>query len=301
MAATAPAHVNDPNVVQLTGLMEALLADHFTKSTNSPKGNIKKGNKNANGATPAAPTETEERLIPESIFKVILTKTFAEFVGMLNEAKRENKEEVKSLTGQIKDLKKHVVTGRLEQEKSQQYMNRDVIKFCGIPEANLTGPNMREDTNKTLKDCLQAADINLTDEEISVSHRLPTKEATRNGKPKTMLLKTSRRDVRNKIMRQKKNMRENQDFKTAYPDVFMVEHLTPMRSKVAYKLRHDDKVEKTWTIDGRIKVVMKNAIANSTPITIDSLGQLTTLPQLTQLGWTDKMIEDLVLDFENFQ
>ena len=192
MAAFAPADVNDPNVVQMTSTMEALLADYFTtKSTNSPKGNTKKGNKNANGATSAAPTETEERLIPESIFKVILTKTFAEFVGMLNEAKRENKEEVKSLTGQIKDLKKHVVTGRLEQEKSQQYMNRDVIKFCGIPEANLTGPNRREDTNKTLKDCLQAADITLTDEEISVSHRLPTKETTRNGKPKTMLLKTS--------------------------------------------------------------------------------------------------------------
>ena len=96
-------------------------------------------------------------------------------------------------------------------------------------------------------------------------------------------------------------MRENQDFKAAYPDVFMVEHLTPMRSKVAYELRHDENVEKTWTIDGRIKVVMKNAIANSTPITIDSLGQITTLPQLAQLGWTDKMIEDLVLDFANFK
>ena len=63
MAATAPAPLNDPNIVQLTGLMEALLADHFTKSTNSPKGNFKKGNKHTNGATPAAPTETEERLI----------------------------------------------------------------------------------------------------------------------------------------------------------------------------------------------------------------------------------------------
>ena len=105
MAAIAPAHVNDPNIVQMTSTMEALLADYFTtKSTNSPKGNTKKGNKNANGATSAAPTDTEERFIPEPIFKMILTKTFAEFVGMLNEAQCENKEEIKSLTGKIKDL-----------------------------------------------------------------------------------------------------------------------------------------------------------------------------------------------------
>jgi len=59
------------------------------------------------------------------------------------------------------------------------------------------------------------------------------------GLKSVCVLKASRRDFRNKLMRQKKNMRENQDFKAAYPDVFMVEHLTPMRSKVAYKLRHD--------------------------------------------------------------
>ena len=230
---------------------------------------------------------------------MLLTKTFAEFVGFINGVQTESKDEIKSLKGELKDLKQHVITGRLEHEKSQQYMNRDVIKFCGIKEPKL-GPKEREDTNKTLKEVLLAADITLTDEDISVSHRLPTKEATRNGKPKTMLLKTSRRDVRNKIIRKKKSMRENEEFKTAYPDVFMVEHLTPMRSKVAYKLRHDEKVEKTWTIDGRIKVVLKDAAPNSTPITIDSLAQLTTLPLLAPLGWTDKMLEDLVLDFENF-
>ena len=277
--------------------MDTLLADYSAVQSNqTPKGNNKKDKRNTNGA--AATTDTEQ-YVSVTVIKMLLTKTFAEVVGFINGVQTENKDEIKSLKGEVKDLKQHVITGRLELEKAQQYMNRDVIKFCGIKEPKL-GPKEREDTNKTLKEVLLKANITLTDEDISVSHRLPTKEATRNGKPKTMLLKTSRRDVRNKIIRQKKSMRDNEEFKTAYPDVFMVEHLTPMRSKVAYKLRHDENVEKTWTIDGRIKVVLKNAVPNSTPITIDSLAQLTTLPLLSQLGWTDKMIEDLVLDFENF-
>ena len=49
-------------------------------------------------------------------------------------------------------------------------------------------------------------------------------------------------------------MRENQEFKKEYPDVFIVEHLTPMRSKVAFQLRNDEAIDKCWTIDGRIKV-----------------------------------------------
>ena len=54
-------------------------------------------------------------------------------------------------------------------------------------------------------------------------------------------------------------MRDNELLKGEYPDVFIVEHLTPMRSKVAYKLRHDPKIEKVWSIDGRLKVLLKGA------------------------------------------
>ena len=88
-------------------------------------------------------------------------------------------------------------------------------------------------------------------------------------------------------MRQKKIMRENQTFKAAYPDVFMVEHLTPMRSKVAYKLRHDSNIEKCWTIDGKIKVVKHGAASTDYPITIDSLADL------AKLDWSQEEIEEL--------
>ena len=90
-------------------------------------------------------------------------------------------------------------------------------------------------------------------------------------------------------MRMKRDMRENQDFKSTYPNVFMVEHLTPMRSKVAYKLRHDTSIEKCWTIDGKIKVVKVGASSQDKPITIDSLADL------KDLGWHQNEIDELAL------
>ena len=59
MATFAPADINDPSVIQLTSVMNALLADYSTvKPNQTPKGN-KKNKQNTNGA--AATTETDEQ------------------------------------------------------------------------------------------------------------------------------------------------------------------------------------------------------------------------------------------------
>ena len=50
-------------------------------------------------------------------------------------------------------------------------------------------------------------------------------------------------------MRKKKELRDNAILKGEYPDAYIVEHLTPMRAKVAYKLRNDETVE--WPPKGR--------------------------------------------------
>ena len=203
--------------------------------------------------------------------------------------KAELKVELKKRDDEIANLKKVVINKSFEVEKLQQYINRDVVKICGVKEPVGLGPNEFEDTNDTVKTVLGAANIPITDQDISISHRLPTREQQRNGKPSSLLLKTSRRDVRNRIIRHKRDMRENQEFKTNYPDVFIVEHLTPLRSKVAYQLRNDETIEKCWTIDGRIKVKKVGADSNSAPITIDSLANL------TKAGWSQQKVDDLIL------
>ena len=122
-----------------------------------------------------------------------------------------------------------------------------------------------------------------------MSHRIGKGNAV-TDKPKPILVKCSLQAVRTRVIRKRKAMRDSEAFKQAYPGAFIVEHLTPLRSKVAYKLRHDRNIAKTWTIDGRIKVIKVEASENADPITIDSLSQLKLI------GWTDDMIEELVLE-----
>ena len=195
-------------------------------------------------------------------------------------------DEIVSLKNSQENLRKIVINKSFELEKLQQYVNRDVIKICGVPEPTGLAPGEYEKTNDTVKKVLSAADIEITDADISVTHRLPAREP---GITKSILLKTGRRDVRNMIMRHKKVMRENATFKTEYPNAFIVEQLTPLRSKVAYKLRNDATIEKCWTIDGRIKVKKVGAESKSAPTTIDSLAQL------TKIGWTQEMVDALIL------
>ena len=95
-------------------------------------------------------------------------------------------------------------------------------------------------------------------------------------------------------MRKKKELRDNAILKGDYPDAFIVEHLTPMRAKVAYKLRNDDTVERVWTIDGRLKVILKGTSQPDKPITVDSLEQLIQIP-----SWSKNDIEKLVFEAWN--
>ena len=91
-------------------------------------------------------------------------------------------------------------------------------------------------------------------------------------------------------MRNKKVLRTNEAFQKDYPEAFIVEQLTPLRSKVAFLLRQDTNVDKVWSINGRIKVVLAGA-GTDRPKTIDSLAQLKLVP-----GWTEDKIEKLVLE-----
>ena len=207
--------------------------------------------------------------------------------ALIKDSKKETDDEIELLKDENTTLKKKLMTKSFDLEKLQQYQNRDVIKICGVKEPTGLGPREFENTNQTVKDVFSKLNSTIiTDQDISVTHRLKSR-VQRPGQPRAILFKASRRDFRNKLMRQKKNMRENQDFKAAYPNVFMVEHLTPMRSKVAYKLRHDDNIDKCWTIDGKIKVIKHGAATTASPITIDSL------QDLTKLDWSQEEIEEL--------
>ena len=69
----------------------------------------------------------------------------------------------------------------------------------------------------------------------------------------------------------------------------MIEHLTPLRAKVAYDLRNDkENIEKCWSIDGRLKVYKKGYNSTEKPTNINSL------QDLNKLGWSQDLIDNLV-------
>ena len=225
--------------------------------------------------------------------ELVFISMYMQMVGIVQGVKDEmtdmKNDHVKQLENRdikINYLEGQIVKSRLELEKSQQYNNRDMFKICGIKEPTL-GPNEREDTDTTVTKFFEKARINLPKEELSMTHRLPSRDSTRS---KALLVKLRTRTLRNSVMRKKKEMRDNELLKGDYPDAFIVEHLTPMRAKVAYKLRNDENIEKCWTIDGRLKVVKRGAAPTDKPITVDSLGQLTLL------GWTKQDITKLVFE-----
>ena len=215
-------------------------------------------------------------------------------VGMYNyfdEKLNEAQDEIKSLKevnksqgDELVKVKKELVSTKLELERSQQIANRDTFKLCGIKEPTEGG---HEDTQDTVIKALETANVPIKREEISAAYRVPGKP----DGPKNLLIKCSLQDVKDRVMRNKKILRACEDFKKEYPDAFIVEQLTPLRSKVAYMLRQDEKIAKTWTIGGRIKFILAGANAQEKPRTIDSLSQLKLVP-----GWDEARIEKLVLD-----
>ena len=202
----------------------------------------------------------------------------------LNSVKTANLEHVEEIT----KLRKALVSFGLNLERHQQFQNRDTFKICGLKEPDSQDP---EDTADAIIKALETADISLKKEEISASYRVPTGRDGSHTGPKNIMVKCDLHNTKDRVMRNKKILRTNTAFKEAHPNAFIVEQLTPLRSKVAYMLRHDALVEKSWTINGRIKVVLVGAEGNAKPKSIDSLSQLKQV-----MKWSDEKIEKLVLE-----
>lgn len=94
----------------------------------------------------------------------------------------------------------------------EQYSRRDCLEIRGIPK-NSSG--MREDTNKIVIELGRKIGIELKKEDISTSHRLPSKVKA-NGEralfPPAIIVKFTSRDVREKLYRARKVLKQDLGF-----------------------------------------------------------------------------------------
>ena len=148
----------------------------------------------------------------------------------------------------------------------EQYGRRNNIRLYGIKE------NEFEDSNKIAIDVVNKLDINISSQDICCSHRIGKKSGDPN-KPRQIIAKLVRHDVKAAIMKKRKILRERN------PGIGMNEDLTRGRMMAIKKQRErgSSNILKTWTVDETINIKKKN-----NPNSIISVRSLQDLDKVLQ-------------------
>ena len=98
-------------------------------------------------------------------------------------------------------VKKDVKIQKEAMNDQEQYIRHECLEFSGIPEKE------GEDIYQIIVDISQAVGVDITEDDISVSHRLPSKLGHLNAEsPKKIIAKFTRREIRDKIYRVRKGL-----------------------------------------------------------------------------------------------
>ena len=172
---------------------------------------------------------------------------------------------------------KAIRSNHFKWDEVEQYSRRDNIIIKGVAESD------GECTNDIVIDLAAKAGVTITHQDISTSHRLKNR---RRNQPASIVAKFTRRDIRNEIMRKKKNLRRQPDCN----EIFLDEHLTSLRHKMLMAVKKDSEVEKAWTIDGKIICLM--ALGTNRKLVVNTPEDLHD-----KLGWSQERIKsELSLD-----
>ncbi|XP_077985930.1 uncharacterized protein LOC144440433 [Glandiceps talaboti] len=171
-----------------------------------------------------------------------VSNSFDEFTRQLQSLKNENKglkEQLAKTTNELNDL--------------QQYTRRNNLELSGLPEEE------DEDTDDIVVRVAAAAGVNISPDDIDISHRLP-RRTNRQGQqqPATIIVKFVRRTVRNKLYNSKKHLKDKTARNIGYTNnnrLYINENLTPTNKHLFYEanqLRNTKQWKFIWTYNGKI-------------------------------------------------
>ena len=83
-------------------------------------------------------------------------------------------------------------------------------------------------------------------------------------------------------------MKDNAVFQQTHKNAFMTEDLTPLRQHMAFKLRTDETIAVSWSIDGRLKCLKAGFKKDDKPIVID------TPHDLAKIGYSSEAIHTII-------
>ena len=156
-------------------------------------------------------------------------------------------------------------------EAIEQYNRRDCLLFFGLYETE------EENTTEKVVETARAMGVNISYTDVSISHRLQTRNRKR-GEPKPIIAKFTRRTVKNDILKSKHHLKHSDN----HYNVYVQEQLTRERSTALYQLKKEG--FRVFTNESRLEYT-KGELHG----TISSLEELRS-----KLGWDDeKLIEVL--------
>ena len=170
-------------------------------------------------------------------------------------------------------IKKQLLEARFNYDRLEQHGRKGSVRISG-----LTDPHTNdEDTDQLVIKLAEDCGLNLKKEDISVSHRLGSKEATCD---RSVIVKFVSRNNKRLLMMKKKALKE----KAGYGDVYINEDITTNRYKLMKYLRDKEK-KVTWSRDG--KMFFKDN-KDAKQITM-----IDTFRDLCKLNWDDKKLADM--------
>ena len=134
-----------------------------------------------------------------------------------------------------------------------QYNRSENIKIHNIKYS------ANENPNNIIKDLGKYAGVPITDTDISITHRLMSKEELLklgpNSKAPPLIARFNRRNIATRLLGARKNIMTNTETPLNLKNTAMYEDVTPMKSRILFQLRNrDDKkaFKFVWSKGGRI-------------------------------------------------
>ena len=175
------------------------------------------------------------------------------------------------------DVNKNLIKLRVELDNANQYSRKDSCRISGLPEGNTDGgEESNESLVKKVVELGEKTGANISQADISVTHRLPTKI---HGVRQTIVKFTSRR-AKEAFYKSKKNLKGLPGCKS----IFISEDLTRLRYKLLLECKKCVGFSSLTTSNTKILVWRDGHTAPVHITTPEDLSKLDMVPNYQALG-----------------
>ena len=261
----------------------------------------------ANGKHNTRQSKSEENENPEvpKLFMIMIRELTNQLLERQDNKFKEERDylhdEIDKTDKKIDTIISEVKELRYQLDITSQQNRKDNLKIIGVPQTE------GEDVNKIVIDIFKHFGVEITESDISVAHRISTKDdkedptsQTASGRPKripTIIVKCQNRNVKTRVFENRKQTSAKPGL--IYPDAVIYEDVTPLRSRILYELRNrkeKDNEEKkmfkyVWSREGRMYCRTEEEAAQLT----QPRPHIIHRPEdLKKYGWSDLEIEDII-------